>query len=250
MAYSKERQIKVRQNLAGRPEALRRNPLNTYVEGWFHVTLNVRDESPVLGCIVGDAEAGEGSADAPRCELTELGREVERLWLTVSGHHPGCRCEALQVMPEHLHALLHLLPGNGVHLGRIVGGLMMACTHAYWDTLGIPWREMRQEKDAAAVTPEAERALRAQWQDSDHTRSYRGPALMVRGYNDVEALTDEEIEGKRQYIRNNPRKRLIARSRPDRFRVVRNGHSANWTLPRALAAVAADRWLGRDAAMA
>lgn len=70
---------------------------------------------------------------------------------------------------------------------------------------------------------------------------------MVRGYNDVEAVTDEEIEVKRVYIRNNPRKRLITRSKPDRFRVMRNGYSKNWTLEGALAAIAADPWIGRDA---
>ena len=48
-------------------------------------------------------------------------------------------------MPEHLHALLHLLPDNKGHLGRIINGLMIGCTHAYWDTLGIQWREMREQ---------------------------------------------------------------------------------------------------------
>lgn len=59
---------------------------------------------------------------------------------------------------------------------------MVGCTHAYWDTLGIPWREMTYEKGARA--PE--------WQDRDHTRSFRGPSLFVRGYNDVEAIGEEE----------------------------------------------------------
>lgn len=69
---------------------------------------------------------------------------------------------------------------------------------------------------------------------------------MVRGYNDVEAVGEEEIEVKRQYIRNNPRKRLITRSKPDRFRVKRNQRSKNWTLERALAAVANDQWIRCD----
>ena len=161
-------------------------------------------------------------------------------------------------MPEHLHALLHLLPGNSGHLGRIVNGLMIGCTHHYWDTLDIQWREMRKQIDGtlkrfvdenkadAMTTKTQEKELRAQWQDKDHTRSYRGPALMVRGYNDVEAVGKEEIEIKRQYIRNNPRKRLITRSKPDRFKVVRNGRSKNWTLARVLAAIAADPWIGRN----
>ncbi len=56
----------------------------------------------------------------------------------------------------------------------------------------------------------------------------------------MEAVTEEEIEIKRQYIRNNPRKRLITRSKPDRFRVVRDNHSINWTLGRAISALIND----------
>ncbi len=246
MPLTPEQIAKIRQKEAETPDALKRNPLNDYTEGWFHVTLNTRGEAPVLGYLAGDPNAEDGSENVPRCVLTELGRKVEEVWNTVDYFHPMCKCEGLIVMPEHLHALLHLLPGNREHLGSIINGLMIGGTHCYWDTLGIPWREMRKAKDAAASTKALDKALRAQWQDRDHTRSFRGPALMVRGYNDVEAVTDEEIEIKRQYIRNNPRKRLITRSKPDRFCVMRNGHSVNWTLQRALTAVAADPWIGRN----
>ncbi len=246
MPLTPEQIAKIRQKEAETPDALKRNPLNDYTEGWFHVTLNTRGEAPVLGYLIGDPNAEDGSENAPRCVLTELGQKVEEVWNTVDDFHPMCKCEGLIVMPEHLHALLHLLPGNREHLGSIINGLMIGGTHCYWDTLGIPWREMRKAKDAAAFTRAQDKALRAKWQDRDHTRSFRGPALMVRGYNDVEAVTEEEIETKRQYIRNNPRKRLITRSKPDCFRVLRNGHSGNWTLQRALAAVAADPWIGRN----
>ena len=258
MPLTPEQIAKIRKKEAETPDALKRNPLNDYTEGWFHVTLNTRGEAPVLGYIVGDPDAEDGCENAPRCVLTELGKKVENECRGIGRYYPECICEDIQVMPEHIHVLLHLLSANKAHLGRIINGLMIGCTHAYWDTLGIPWQKMRQQIDdalkrsvnvnnAAASTKGQEKALRAQWQDRDHTRSYRGPALMVRGYNDVEAIGEEEIEIKRQYIRNNPRKRLITRSNPDRFRVMRNQLSKNWTLARALNAVAADPWIGRDA---
>ena len=258
MPLTPEQIAKIRRKEAETPDALKRNPLNDYTEGWFHVTLNTRGEAPVLGYLTGDPEAGDDSSNAPRCVLTELGRKVEMEWRGIGRYYPLCVCEEIQVMPEHLHALLHLQTGNRGHLGRIVNGLMIGCTHAYWDTLGIRWREMRKQMedalkrfvddtnaDAASAKVE-DKALRTQWQDRDHTRSFRGPALMVRGYNDVEAIGEEEIGIKRQYIRNNPRKRLIARSRPDRFRVMRNQRSGSWTLARALAAVGADPRIGCD----
>lgn len=236
MPLTPEQIAKIRQKEAETPDALKRNPLNDYTEGWFHVTLNTRGEAPVLGYLTGDPNAEDGSENAPRCVLTELGRKVEESWNRTPSIYPDVEIIEFQVMPEHVHGLLHLLSGNKKHLGDIIKGFMIGCTHGYWDTLGIPWREMTYVKGVR--TP--------QYNDRDHTRSFRGPALMVRGYNDVEAVTEEEIEIKRQYIRNNPQKRLITRSKPDRFCVMRNGHSVNWTLQRALAAVAADPWIGRN----
>jgi len=251
-----EQIAKIRKKEAETPDALKRNPLNKYTEGYFHVTLNVRGEAPVLGYIVGDLDAPDGSENAPRCELTELGKAVENEWKGINRFYPFCSCEEIQVMPEHIHALLHLMPGNNGHLGRIINGLMIGCTHCYWDTLGIPWREMRNhleethkrrmQIDKNASFNEESKALRSEWQDRDHTCSYRGPSLFVRGYNDVEAVTEEEIEIKRQYIRNNPRKRLITRSKPDRFRVVRDRHSVNWTTERVLSTVAKDSMIGKN----
>lgn len=59
MPLTPEQIAKIRKKEAETPDALKRNPLNKYTEGWFHVTLNVRSEAPVLGHIVGDAEAPE-----------------------------------------------------------------------------------------------------------------------------------------------------------------------------------------------
>lgn len=252
-----EQIAKIRAKEAATPDALKRDPFSNYTEGWFHVTLNVRDEAPVLGYITGNAEAADGAPDEPRCVLTELGRKVEEEWRGIGRFYPECICDEVKAMPNHIHALLHLLPANEGHLGRIINGLMIGCTHAYWDTLGIPWREMRQQIEDAlkrqinyggptASTREQNKALRAQWQDRDHTRSYRGPSLFVRGYNDVEAVGEDEIEIKRQYIRNNPRKWLITKTVPDCFRIHRNMKSDNWTAERIMLGLCADRFIAAD----
>lgn len=256
MPYTPEQIAMMRKKEAALPDAMRRDPNVNYYEGWFHVTLNTRDGVPVLSICEGDINAADGTADAPRCRLTQLGKAVEKEWRNINRYYKYCICDELQVMPEHIHALLHLLPGNKGHLGRIVNGLMIGCTHAYWDTLGIPWREMRKQLDdvlkhnleeaGANIDDETRReievkhkALIEEHQDRLHMRSFRGPALFVRGYNDMEAITDDEVEIKRQYIRNNPRKRLIQGYRHECFQKHRNRHSRNWTLDRVMNAVAA-----------
>lgn len=52
MPLTPEQIAKIRQKEAEMPEALKRNSLYDYTEGWLHVTLNVRGEAPVLGYLV------------------------------------------------------------------------------------------------------------------------------------------------------------------------------------------------------
>ena len=236
MRLTPEQIAKISKKEAETPDALKRNPLNDYTEGWFHVTLNTRGEAPVLGYLTGDPDAEDGSANAPRCVLTELGKKVEESWKNIPTYYPEVEIDAFMAMPEHIHGLLHLKPANRVHLGQIIRGFMIGCTHGYWDTLGIAWGASEQKR--GGIPPV--------FTDRDHTRSYRGPALMVRGYNDVEAVTEEEIEIKRQYIRNNPRKRLIQNDKPDLFRVWRNMKSTNWTPERIMQGLCADRFIAAD----
>ena len=236
MPLTPEQIAKIRKKDAETPDALKRNPLNDYTEGWFHVTLNTRGEAPVLGYITGDPDAEEGSEKSPRCVLTELGKRVEECWQNIPSYYQEVEIDVFQAMPEHVHGLLYLKPTNKVHLGQIIRGFMIGCTHGYWDTLGIAWGDAGQK---GCGIPRV-------CTDRDHTRSYRGPSLFVRGYNDVEAVTEDEIEIKRMYIRNNPRKRLITGSKPDCFRVRRSMKSANWTPERVMQGLCADRFIAAD----
>ncbi len=151
-------------------------------------------------------------------------------------------------MPDHLHMLLHLLPGGKEHLGKVIGGFMGGCSHEYWDVLGIDWRKDHPTQGTAndASGKRSAAAHRLPARDRHHARSYRGPSLFVRGYNDVEAIGEEEIEIKRQYIHNNPRKRLIQSDMPDFFRVHRYRKSTNWTPQRIMLGLCADRFIAAD----
>lgn len=236
MPLTPEQKAKIRMKEAETPDALKRNPLYKYKEGWFHVTLNTRCEAPVLGYLAGDPDAEDGTPNAPRCVLTELGRRVTENWKSIPSYYPEVEIDEFIAMPEHVHGLLHLKPTNKVHLGQIVRGFMIGCTHGYWDSLGITWGNNQQNKSGKPQ----------KYTDRDHTCSYRGPSLFVHGYNDVEAVTEGEIEIKQQYIHNNPRKHLIQRDKPDLFHVHRNRTSANWTHDRIMLGLCADRFIAAD----
>ncbi|WP_443907901.1 hypothetical protein [Prevotella sp.] len=233
MPLTPEQLAKIAQKDAALPAALKRNATTNYYEGYFFITLNTRNYAPILSFIT-------GRPDAPACEYTELGRKVMAVWQTVPRFHPQVEIIAAEAMPDHFHGLLRLLPGNRKHLGHLVGSFMGGCTHGYWDTLGIDWRKDRAErlaKGAHALPPD---------RDRDHTCSFRGPSLFVRGYNDMEAVTPEQVQTKLRYIREQARRALIKGTLRDRFLVHRSCTARGWTLDTIRRGLRADRFYAHN----
>lgn len=230
--YTPEQVIKIRQKESTLPDALKRDPSVNYTEGWFFVTLNTRNEVPILSTCEGSPDIPDGEPGAPYCDYTELGKCVLDAWKRNEEIYDHVMVDIAEAMPEHFHGLIYLQPGNKRHLGQIIKGFMIGCSHAYWDILGIPWREMTYTKGVR--TP--------QYNDKDHTKSFRGPALFVRGYNDMEPVTPEEVEIKRAYIRDQARRRLLKSSHPSAFAISRNHHSHNWHLAAVLRGLQRDSW--------
>ena len=224
---------KVREKEDALPDALKQDSLTDYREGFFFVTLNTRDSSPILSTVIGRLDVEDGNSGAPRCLYSSLGEKVMECWKRIPEFYPMVKVLGAEVMPEHFNGLLYIQGGGKVHLGQIIRGFMIGCNHAYWDKLGIEWRVA-----PGVITPD--------YCEIDHTRSFRGPALFVRGYNDVEALTPEQVEIKKQYLRGQARKRLIKGWLHDRFKIHRNCNSRGWTDDALRQGLLADWFLAHD----
>lgn len=240
MPLTPEQLAKIAQKDAALPAALKRNATTNYYEGYFFITLNTRNYAPILSFITGRPDAPDDAPDAPACEYTELGRKVMAVWQTVPRFHPQVEIIAAEAMPDHFHGLLRLLPGNRKHLGRMVNGFMIACTHDYWDTLDIKWRDMKKDPN------KSDRDASREWYDRDHTCSFRGPSLFVRGYNDMEAVTPEQVQTKLRYIREQARRALIKGTLRDRFLVHRSCTARGWTLDTIRRGLRADRFYAHN----
>lgn len=240
MPLTPEQLTKIAQKDAALPAALKRNATTNYYEGYFFITLNTRNYAPILSFITGRPDAPDDAPDAPACEYTELGRKVMAVWQTVPRFHPQVEIIAAEAMPDHFHGLLRLLPGNRKHLGRMVNGFMIACTHDYWDTLDIKWRDMKKDPN------KSDRDASRDWYDRDHTCSFRGPSLFVRGYNDMEAVTPEQVQTKLRYIREQARRALIKGTLRDRFLVHRSCTARGWTLDTIRRGLRADRFYAHN----
>ena len=240
MPLTPEQLAKIAQKDAALPAALKRNATTNYYEGYFFITLNTRNYAPILSFITGRPDAPDDAPDAPACEYTELGRKVMAVWQSVPRFHPQVEIIAAEAMPDHFHGLLRLLPGNRKHLGRMVNGFMIACTHDYWDTLDIKWRDMKKDPN------KSDRDASRDWYDRDHTCSFRCPSLFVRGYNDMEAVTPEQVQTKLRYIREQARRALIKGTLRDRFLVHRSCTARDWTLDTIRRGLRADRFYAHN----
>ena len=93
-----------------------RLPGHDYLHGTYFVTMCTYWRKQVFGRIVGTG------SDA-RMELTDMGRIVDECWRAIPDHFPHARLHEMQVMPDHLHAIIVLDRAliNGIRSGDPVG---------------------------------------------------------------------------------------------------------------------------------
>jgi hypothetical protein len=186
-----------------------------------------------LGRVVGDSNEADGKPNAPRVELSETGRMVEyELTTSISRHYPMVEVQDHVVMPEHLHAIVvvkrRIVTANGreAHLGQVIAGFKKGCNRRFWEI------EERRGKPAATRTampagasstmPGVAAAGAASSRGAGvcpavYPQGYKVPSqastgrlpLFAYGYVDVMPVDEKQLDTQRQYIRNNPRSRLM-----------------------------------------
>ena len=166
----------------------------------YMVTMVTEGRKTLFGRVVGRSEAVEPSAEAPHIELSPLGETVEQIWLTIGSHHPEVKVVALQMMPDHLHAILFVTEKMEKPLGKVLLGVKQACNQAF--------REVMSEEVVAAAQLHAGQ------------RRENG-LLFSKGFNDQILLREGQLERWLNYLRNNPRRLLMKRENPELFRVQR-----------------------------
>lgn len=141
----------------------RRSPGNNYnAPGTYHITLTIHDrKAQSLGVIKGDLQYPDGHPNAPRVELSALGRMVEdELLHSITEHYPVIEIQDYVIMPEHMHFLAvvknSLISKNGhtTHLGQVIAGFKSGCNRRYWEITG------QRDIAAAGATAEGEVAAK------------------------------------------------------------------------------------------
>ena len=209
---------------------------NYALPGIYHITLHVADGlGQPLGHIQGSLEQPDGSPDAPHVAQTQVGHMVrEELLTSITGHYPMITIDTFVIMPEHLHALLHVTApivsstGRPTHLGQVIAGFKKGCNRRYWaltgqdasageplNTIsaaqGVPTASSLHGASSAPGAP-----LRVSG-GSPAREAKRTPSggmtgrrpLFAYGYCDVQPITLEQLATQRAYINANPRSRLL-----------------------------------------
>ena len=223
-----------------KPSMLRRCVGHDYTERMMYmVTMVTEGRRPLLGKVTGRSDAPADSEQSPRVELSELGQRVYEELMATPVHHPEMSVVALQMMPDHLHAILFVKKKMEQPLGMALRGFKQKCNQHYRElVLGVKFVALATQQTTQATqqtgqaTQQTTQATQQTGQATQQTgqvqekKDRRGEdrshgMLFARGYNDKLLLRDGQLQRWMDYLRDNPRRLLMKREQPDLFRVQR-----------------------------
>ena len=156
----------------------------------YMITMVTEGRKPLFGQVVGHSEAVEPSLEVPHIALSPLGEVIEQIWQTIGNHHPKVKVVALQMMPDHLHAILFVKERMEKPLGKVLLGVKQACNKAF--------REVMPEEFVAVAQQHAE-------------QSRANGLLFAKGFNDQILLREGQLQRWLNYLKDNPRRLLMKR---------------------------------------
>lgn len=223
------------------PSMKRRSDVNNYHGRHIYLlTLAVEGRRPLLGKVVGNPLAADGSADAPRIELSALGGAVFDCWQQIPKRHPEVEILALQIMPDHLHGILWVKEEVQQHLGHIIGGFKTGCNKAYrvfaaalpqptpskgYTPGEQPSSELEQASSEvgspcsayAAALPQ--QSVQSQPRPKrEHCEDRHHGLLFEPNYNDLICKSYDMLPTLINYVKDNPRRLLMKRAHSEYLR--------------------------------
>jgi REP element-mobilizing transposase RayT len=170
--------------------------------GIYMLTMAVEGRRPLFGRVF-------GSSDDACIELSELGCAVRDEWWNIPSYYPQVKVFELQMMPDHLHGILFVSEPLSCGLSGVVRGFKTGCGRAY-----------RRLIAPLPVATESQQTV-----DGNHPgqQTMKGShpehgLLFEPGYNDLVLRTDDEYQRWKHYLRDNPRRLLMKRERPELLR--------------------------------
>ena len=140
------------------------------------ITLVVKGRQPLLGTLSGPDE----SHPLPWIHLSLLGERINQCWREIPQYYPQIKLLGLQLMPDHLHGIIHVTKQIPRHLGHVINGFKVSCNRV--------------------------------------ARSQALPPLWEEGYNDRILQGKGQLNAMFQYLKDNPRRLWTKRNNPEFFK--------------------------------
>jgi REP element-mobilizing transposase RayT len=142
--------------------------------------------------------------------------------LNIPSYHPEVKIFELQMMPDHLHGILFISEPLSCGLSGIIRGFKTGCGRYY-----------RQLIAPQSVATQSQRTMKG-------SHPQHG-LLFEPGFNDLVLRDNDEYQRWKRYLRDNPRRLLMKRERPELlkpfFELKHGSHTYNGIGNRALLSV-------------
>ena len=89
----------------------------------YMITLVVNGRRPLLGTVQGP----DGNHTQPWFSPSPLGERITQCWREIPQYYPQIRMLALQLIPDHLHGIIHVTDRLPRHLGHVINGFKIGC---------------------------------------------------------------------------------------------------------------------------
>lgn len=147
----------------------------------YMVTLCVDGRRPILGSLRGP----DDNHVMPWIYPSTLGLAVKQAWREIPEYHPQVKLLGFQLMPDHVHGIIHVTAPMIQPLGRLIQGFKKGC------------------RDAIKKMP-----------DQDELLPVR---LWEEGYNDCILQGRGQLDRWIKYLIDNPRRLWVKRQNPELF---------------------------------
>lgn len=104
----------------------------------YMITLIIKGRRPLLGTV----SDPDDDTPQPWFSPSPLGNRIAQCWREIPQFYPQVRLLALQLMPDHLHGIIHVTDRLPRHLGHVINGFKAGCNRVARELSIIPlWEE-------------------------------------------------------------------------------------------------------------
>ena len=175
---SRKRWIAAHPELVAKPSMKRRKVGHDYCGvAIYMVTLCIKGRRPILGTLC----SPDSNHTKPWIRPTPIGAAVRKAWHDIPEYHPQIKLCGFQLMPDHVHGIIHVTTPIPQHLGRLIQGFKKGCRDAL--------KQIHVEDDTL-------------WEDGYNDRILRGAGQLDRWIT---------------YLNDNPYRLWVKRKHADLF---------------------------------